>query len=329
MLSSGIILAGAGQAKKNFRAVTYTARNLARSIEGIGFKPDVAIIKDLVNTNRTLLCGLSLNTGTPSPFEPYPSRRLDISVSTDLYFDDGNGLTSFDADGFSVSAADEVCKTAVSTQNFGAWLFNRHPDFFSLLNWDGDGNPSQVLAHGLTSTPKMIWAAKREAADDVKVYHASNTANPETDYLRLNSTAATADLDTVWNDTAPDGTNITVGSLLNVTATKYFGCCFAEQVGKSKFGTYTGNGSATGPIISGLGFTPFAVLIKRTDSGGSWRLYDRNRTNGSEYFSVRLNSTGPASSGVDVDLQADGFQPQTTNGDVNANTATYVYAAFA
>ena len=43
------------------------------------------------------------------------------------------------------------------------------------------------------------------------VYHVENTDNPETDYLSLNSSGSTSDLNTIWNDTAPTSTLISIG----------------------------------------------------------------------------------------------------------------------
>ncbi len=51
---------------------------------------------------------------------------------------------------------------------------------------------------------------------DWAVYHSSNTSAPATDYLLLNSTAATADDATYWNDTAPTASAFTVGTNADV-----------------------------------------------------------------------------------------------------------------
>jgi hypothetical protein len=329
---SGIIGA-AGQTGKNFKAITYTARSLPISVATIGFQADTLLIKDRVNTNETALFGYYLNTATPLPYETFSQGRVNLTSVPAAQTGNTDGtLLSFDPSGFSIGAGDPVCKTAVSSQNFLAWAFKRNENFFDIVNWTGDGNPSQVIPHALVTAPKMIVAWDiNNASTTLYVYHASNTGAPETDYLIFNSSAATADLNTVWNDTAPDADDITVGTALNSNGLKYGALLFAEQPKNSKFGTYTGNGNVVGPIIEGFDFTPSAVLIKRTDSGGNWRLYDRNRRNGgaTEYYSVQVNSTSPEASGVDVDMQADGFQPQTTNGTVNAAGGTYIFAAFA
>ena len=54
---------------------------------------------------------------------------------------------------------------------------------------------------------------------------------------------------------------------------------FHSVAGYSKIGSYTGNGSATGPIVT-LGFEPAWIMIKRSSSnasGGNWIIKDNKR----------------------------------------------------
>jgi hypothetical protein len=55
--------------------------------------------------------------------------------------------------------------------------------------------------------------------------------------------------------------------LLTLTnaAHTYIAYCFNSVEGYSKFGSYTGNGSADGPFVY-TGFRPAFVMVKRTDS---------------------------------------------------------------
>lgn len=81
--------------------------------------------------------------------------------------------------------------------------------------------------------------------------------------LHLDSTAATADLDTVWNDTAPTSSVFSVGTnaLVNTNNDTYLAYLWTEISGFSRFGSYTGNGSADGPFIW-CGFRPRWILFK-------------------------------------------------------------------
>jgi hypothetical protein len=113
----------------------------------------------------------------------------------------------------------------------------------------------------------MIIVKNRDRADAWQVYQAANTANPETDYLVLNTTAATADALDRWNDTAPTSSVFSLGDgvEVNTDTEDYVAYCFAEVEGFSKFGSYTGNGSADGPFVY-TGFRPAFVLGKDSTS---------------------------------------------------------------
>ena len=55
-----------------------------------------------------------------------------------------------------------------------------------------------------------------------------------------------------------------------------FAYCWAEIDGHSKMGSYTGNGSLAGPIVT-TGFQVNFVLIKRIDGNSNWNIYDTSR----------------------------------------------------
>lgn len=321
--------------QKVFAAITYDGNNIAKDVGGVGFKPDFAIVADRVNSNRKPMSASTLNLLSPQPYVVFPNDYYDLASSPANYYrDTGGNITSWNVDGVGIGSGDAYNKAAVSGNNFAGWFWKRHEDCFNILQYTGDGGSSKAIAHGLTSAPKLILGRRIDtSARDIYVYHVENTANPETDYLILNSSNATADLDTVWADTAPDSTNITVGTTLNGNGLAYNLFAFAEKAGVSKFGEYTGNGSATGPIISGLGFIPSLVMIKRTDAGSShWTMFDRARKNpGVENYYIALEDTAAEFSGVGVLLGTvtDTFQPVSDNANTNANGGTYIWSAWA
>jgi hypothetical protein len=134
---------------------------------------------------------------------------------------------------------------------------------FSIVTYTGTGSAATV-GHGLGAVPRMIIVKNRDQADAWQVYHAANTANPETDYLVLNTTAATADAADRWNDTLPTSTVFSIGNgvEVNTNTEDYVAYVFAAIPGYSAFGSYTGNGSADGPFVY-TGFSPAFMLLKR------------------------------------------------------------------
>jgi len=102
-----------------------------------------------------------------------------------------------------------------------------------------------------------------------------------------------------------------------------------------KCGSYTGNGSASGPDIN-LGFEPQWLLIKRRDSSSEdWFIQDILRglpvtVSGinKETRSLRPNSTSTeADNGLDFHLKPNGFQATTSSSKMNGSGLNYIYIA--
>jgi hypothetical protein len=172
------------------------------------------------------------------------------------------------------------------------------------------------------------------------VYHRSNTAAPATDYLVLNSTAATADNNTRWNDTLPTSTVFSLGtdSSVNTNGATYVAYLFAhDPLGPSgdgsdgliACGSYQGNGSTTGPVIN-LGWEPQWLLVKRFDGLGDWNLLDNMRgfvVGGADAELNPNNSNAEGATLTFVSPTATGFQLNTTDAGYNASANGYIYIA--
>lgn len=93
-----------------------------------------------------------------------------------------------------------------------------------------------------------------------------------------------------------------------------------------KCGSYTGNGSSTGPTVT-LGWEPQWVMIKKSSGSSNWVIVDNSRL--SDQFIVPNSSAAEATlaSGQDVVFTSAGFRPDTTNGSFNDSSETYIYCA--
>ncbi len=93
-------------------------------------------------------------------------------------------------------------------------------------------------------------------------------------------------------------------------------------------GSYVGNGSTTGPIIT-LGWQPQFVEIKSQTSGSTaWIVLDsvRSPTNTrNEVLQEQSNGAELVDSVIGADFLSDGFQPRTTS--PNLNISSYIYRA--
>ena len=146
----------------------------------------------------------------------------------------------------------------------------------------------------------------------------------------LNLTNAESAAEEPWNDTAPTSTHFTIKGTANDPNTNkdgedYIACLFASVDGISKVGSYTGNGSASGPIVT-LGFSPRFILIKCTSGGTNWFVYDtlRGLSSGNDQR-LQLNDTGNQVAADDIDPSATGFQVVSTWDQLNGNTQNYLY----
>ena len=200
---------------------------------------------------------------------------------------------------------------------------------FSVVTYTGTGSNATV-GHGLGVAPKMLILKQRNAVDYWPVYHAS-LAN--TEYVLLNSTNGKSPATTYWNSTSPTSTVFSLGTdnRPNGNGTTMVAYCFAEVAGYSKFGSYTGNGSADGAFVF-TGFRPRFVMVKRTDSTGEWGMWDtgRNTYNAStSRLSAQSSAAELNQAATTIDVLSNGFKIRTADTDSNGSGATYIYAAFA
>jgi hypothetical protein len=244
-----------------------------------------------------------------------------------------DSITAFNSDGFTLGADTAGGNYNVSGRTQVAWTFRKAPKFFDIVTYTGDGTAGREIPHNLGVTPGMV-VVKSLVGFDWQVYHKSNTVSPETDYLLLNTAAETADNVTRWNDTLPSETSFTVGSGIEVNSVngyEYVAYLFAHNDagdGIIQCGSYTGNGSATGPTIT-LGWKPQYVLIKRSDGTLQWFIYDNARSpSNPRREQLKTNSSqGADVFGEQVDFLSGGFQPVTSDANVNQTGSNYIYMA--
>jgi hypothetical protein len=274
--------------------------------------------------------------------------RTLFSNLTDVEDVGDSNLTAFNSNGFTAGSGGNF---NTSGQTYVGWQWNaggsnatntsgtitstvraNTTSGFSIVTYTGTNASGATIGHGLGAVPAMIIIKNRSSAEAWPVYHAYNTSAPETDYLVLNTTAATADATTPWNDTLPTSTVFTLGNwnALNENGSNHVAYCFAPVAGYSAFGSYTGNGSTDGPFVY-LGFRPRYLLVKSAGTAGtSWGIYDSSRnlynvTNAALYTDL----ANAESTSYDIDFLSNGFKIRATTTNLNGNGVTLIFAAFA
>ena len=285
-----------------------------------------------------------------------------ISNSTDAEDSHDYFMTSNDSDGFTT---DDDVNTNELNKTYIAWCWkandgtsnasaaesgsNNGYNFqvnttskFMINAYTGIGSNSS-LQLGNHFTPQFLMIKNRSQADAWAVYHHKMSADPDTDYLVLDTTAAVADDDTYWVDAnfAADEISLGTNHSVNADGENYICYAWAGVQGYSKFNSYVGTGSTAGGPFIYLGFKPSFLMIKRTDSAtnGNWWIKDsaRDPLNDLTTSWVRADLTaasdpgwsGPGSNGGDIQFFSNGFDIQGNWNGLNGDGATYVYAAFA
>ena len=318
-----------------FNTKLYTGNSSTQSLTGIGFQPDWVWIKNRSDSRKHNLYD-SVRGAT---------KRL-VSNSTVAEDTAGNGLTSFDSDGFTTGSEQD---TNHSGNNFVAWNWlaggtassNTDGDItssvsanttagFSIVSYTGTGSNATV-GHGLSSAPAFIIFKDRSTTKDWFVYHQSIspstggklnlTVNPSADSSYFQNTATTSSVFSIGtaNTVNPSGNNM-------------IAYCFAEKKGYSKFGSYTGNGNADGTFVY-TGFKPAFVMTKRSSNTENWYIIDNKRSP----FNPPLNALSPNLSHAEdtnatgriQDFLSNGFKLRTSDTAVNGSGDSYIYMAFA
>jgi hypothetical protein len=304
-----------------FDATTYTGQNTSLSVTNSGsMQPDFVWIKkrngatdhNLVDSVRGTDKNLISN-----------SAAAESTVAR---------LTSFDSGGFTLAGAFD--NTNLSGSTYVGWQWKEGAtQGFDIVTYTGTG-VARTVAHSLGVAPSMMIVKNRTTAvaGAWPVYHQAIGA---TNYLFLDLTDAQSSVATPFNDTAPTSTVFSVdgGDRVNKSGNGIVAYLFAEVAGFSKFGSYTGNGSADGPFCF-TGFLPRWVMIKRTDSTGDWYIWDTARNTFNLMTQVLFadlsaaESTYAAPNPV-IDVLSNGFKQRGTYPHNNASGGTYIYMAFA
>ena len=331
-----------------FNTVLYTGTGGTQSINGVGFSssPDLVWIK-----NRS---------GAASHIQVDSVRGIGAELSSNSTgAETSNGtsrLTSFDSDGFTISST-AVSSLNTSGNTYVAWCWdagsgsagtNTAGDInstvkanpatgFSIVSYTGNGSNSTV-GHGLNTAPEVVIVKDRDRATDWPImFKAANNGNGQNGWIRLNLTAAWATTSILWNNTAPTSSVFSIGTYdyVNFNNSKYIAYCFAPVEGYSKFGSYSGTGSA-GKSVTGLGFQPAWLMIKCSSTASTpWVMYDNTREPDNDNNDLVLqadNSSAEIDGGGTtraVTFDSDGFTLDTTYGGNNGSGRTYIYMAFA
>ena len=334
--------------------VEYTGTGGNVNVTGVGFKPDLVIIKRVDSSTG----------GNPAWFDS--SRGVLEELSSNGYNAESttaNSLTAFGTDGFSVGSDRSIstgkydalcwkCNGGTTSTNTDGTITStvqvNQAAGFSIVQWTGTGTAGSV-GHGLGVKPAFFIIKNRDSTEHWDVWHQyMNVRSTSTDNQRLRLdqesgvVTSTNTLD-VSEITATKigfgGAGSTNGSTHNMIA-----YVWAEKDQYSCFGSYKGSGNASGTTASSpavpMNFKPRILWIKRTDSSEPWLVYYReiegylsNAAKGesgnpkSGYWV--MNSNAAETYYENMYLHGNGFScGDNSTAEVNANNGSYIFCAW-
>ncbi len=253
-------------------------------------------------------------------------------------------VNSLNSDGFTVTkGSDSTSYTNGNNQNYVAWCWKAGGTAvsntdgsitssvsanaaygFSIVTYTGTGSGTVTVGHGLNAKPELIILKVRNATDNWWVQH-SSIGHTKLGFLNLTNAFGSTSL---WG-AAPTSSVFSIGSSGN-DANNFVAYCFANVPGYQRIGSYTGNGSSTGPVVV-TGFKPRFLLIKNTSLAGSnWFIFDSERSP-SNPVKLNLKPNDSASEETDssgtVDFNQNGFQIKSAGTHPNGSGNTIIYLA--
>ena len=312
--------------------VLWTGTGTTTSFTGMGFSPDLVWIKRRDTTSSNFLVDSVRGA----------SKAL-YANDTTAEVTRASAVTSFDSDGWSmgsdfnnsggsyvtwawrgsdsspVSNTDGTITSTVSANTDSG---------FSVVTWTGNGTAGATVGHGLGAVPKWIIVKERGNSNVWCHYH-TGLPSPATNTILFDLYAYAGA--TLWNNSNPTSTTLALssGTEVNRSGGTYVGYFWAEVEGFSKFGSYTGNGSADGPFIY-TGFRPAFVMFKNANDSRHWGIIDTSRSTYNQTNATLEPSTSNGENPYDdFDILSNGFKPRTNDPGGNGNGNTIIYMAFA
>ena len=342
--------------KEHYNTILYTDTGAVRSITGVGFQPDLVVIKTRNHGNYPNLFD-SLR-GVGKTLHPSTTGLPDNAPDT---------LTSFDSDGFGLGADasgygvnyDNKNEVSWSWKAGGAGSSNTNGSIntistsassaagFSISKYTGTGSNATV-GHGLSEPPNLVIIKNITTAGNSWVVGAGigtygfDGYNFDHQYLTLDTTANWANpTSTLFQGTGgnngpwPTNQFVRIGTndKVNKSGDTFVMYCWHSVLGYSMIGSYNGDATDDGPLVH-CGFKPAWILIKNEGSGSNWWVFDSKRTGA---VGIRIDTSGLEESGVALngkkilDIYSNGFKLRNSSyGDVNLGSGgTHLYMAFA
>ena len=334
--------------------VEYTGTGGNVNVTGVGFKPDLVVIKRVDSTEA------------PAWFDS--SRGVLNEVASNGSNDENttaNSLTAFGTDGFTVGSDKSAstgkfdamcwkCDGGTTSSNSNGTITStvqvNQAAGFSIVQWTGTGTNTQTIGHGLGVKPAFIIIKNRsdDSTDWLCWHQYMNSRAPSVDNyaIKMNTTTGYESVSNSYDVSGITSTTIGINSSnsINGSTDDMVAWVWAEKDQYSCFGSYKGSGTGGGTTASSpavpMNFKPRILWIKRTDSAEPWLVYYRE-IEGYLSSAARGESGNPKSGYWSLESNAaetyyenmyihgNGFSCGDNNSaEVNANDGSYIFCAW-
>jgi archaellum component FlaC len=280
----------------------YLGTGATLSISGLGFSPQVVIIKS------DTAAGVAIFKSSAMPSGEYTYWGAANADNTE-------NQMSLDADGFTVQVSTDV-NTANIRYTYTAFADSANCTSGGMMcsgYYSGNGAATQNISTGFQ--PDLVWAKRTTAL--AANFRTSAMAPSSTSFL-----TALAD-DTSGLFSALNSNSFTVGGTNNSLGGLYYFVAFKKTTNVLDVGSYTGNGTGQPISPTGLpGVTPNFVLTKQ--NGATAPAFNITQSWG-DYSS--LTTLAANTIGAITKLQPGGFVVGTSTNS-NATSVGYQYFAF-
>jgi hypothetical protein len=267
-----------------------------RVITGVGFQPDVVIIKST---------GAEVAVTKTSAMSGDAAKRMvgPAAVAANI-------IQSLDSDGFTIGQALEV--NALATSYY--WIALKAGEYaLKVGSYVGNGTSQSIT--GLGFSPEYAIVMPSDTGVPVQRFSGMSMSYQFT--LELGAADRITSLDS-------NGFTVGSGAQVNTSGTTYYWVAWNQVAGSIKMGSYAGN-DTDDRSITGVGFQPSYVMVRGDDTLTPRRAAHRPASLTGTTDCLVWDPVSSASSVIKA-LQSDGFQVGT-GGAANAGGTTYYYLA--
>jgi hypothetical protein len=280
---------------------TYTGNNADnRAITGVGFQPDVVMIKSDDNAGVGVIRTSTMTGDNAKP----------LTGTTALT---ANLIQSLDSNGFTIGGAAASANPVNKNGSAYHWVaFKSYTGHMALGSYTGNGTSKSISGLGFSPEYAMVLPAANTAA----VQRMSAMTRTFTFGADTGSTTGITSLDA-------NGFSVGNSTSVNTNAATYYYVAWNQDVDEMKTTSYTGTGASQS--VTGVGFQPAFVMVHANDTttgrAGAMRSSAMSGT-ASQLFTATANES------AGITALGSGSFTVGTSVTVNNNTTTYDYVAF-